>query len=70
MNYIYQLQSDIETLNADAITRADRTREFREYLLSAKFHPIQQDGSRGDWIATSDVMNWLSYIEDTYRLNP
>jgi hypothetical protein len=70
MNYIHQLQTDIETLHADAATRADRIREFRAHLLSAKFHPIQQDGSRGDWISTGDVMNWLLYIEDTNRLNP
>jgi hypothetical protein len=70
MNYIQRLQTDIETLSNDATNRADRIREFRTHLLSAKFHPIQQDGSRGDWIATSDVMNWLLYIEDTTRLNP
>jgi hypothetical protein len=70
MNYIQRLQTDIETLNSDILTRADRIREFRTHLLSAKFHPIQEDGSRGDWISTSDVMNWLLYIEDTARLNP
>ena len=70
MNYIHQLQTDIEILSNDAIAKTDRIREFREYLLSPKFHPIQQDGSRGDWISTSDVMNWLLYIEDINRPTP
>jgi hypothetical protein len=70
MNYIQQLQTDIEILSNDAIAKTDRIREFRAHLLSAKFHPIQEDGSRGDWIATSDVMNWLLYIEDINRPTP
>lgn len=67
MNYIQRLQTDIETLSNDATNRAERMNEFREYLLSPKFHPIQQDGSRGDWISTADVMNWLRYIENPTR---
>ena len=65
MNYINQMKADIDRLNEEDNARAARIREFRAHLLSAKFHPIQQDGSRGDWISTSDVMNWLRYIEDT-----
>lgn len=65
MNYIHQMKADIDRLNKEDNARAERIREFRDHLLSPKFYPIQQDGSRGDWIATSDVMNWLRYIEDT-----
>lgn len=65
MNYIHQMKADIDRLNKEDNARAERIQEFRDHLLSPKFYPIQQDGSRGDWIATSDVMNWLRYIEDT-----
>jgi hypothetical protein len=45
------------------ITRAEKVQEFREYLQSSKFAPVQQDGSRGDWIAVADVNRWLQYID-------
>ena len=65
MNYIKQLETDVADLKHLQITRAERVQEFRQYLLSSKFDMIQRDGSRGDLIATSDVFNWLRYIEDT-----
>ena len=64
MNYIKQLETDVADLKHLQITRAERVQEFRQYLLSSKFDMIQRDGSRGDLIATSDVFNWLRYIED------
>ena len=64
MNYIKQLEVDkLELLDA-VITRAERVQEFREHLQSPKFGP-QADGSRGDWIATADVLRWLQYLDDT-----
>lgn len=63
MNYIKQLEQERAELQDAAIGRAERLQEFREYLLSSKFDMVQQDGSRGDLIATSDVFNWLRYIE-------
>lgn len=65
MHYVNQMKETIDRLNAEDSARADRVQEFRAHLLSPKFHPIQQDGSRGDWISTAEVMNWLRYIEDT-----
>ena len=65
MNYIHKLQCDVVQLNTDILTRSERIQEFREHLLSSKFAPVQQDGSRGDWIAVADVFRWLQYIEDT-----
>lgn len=64
MNYIKQLEQERADLHEAILSRAERMQEFREYLLSPKFHPIQQDGSRGDWISTADALNWLRYIED------
>ena len=63
MNYIKQLETDKAELNDIIGTRAERMREFREYLLSPKFAPILSDGSRGDWVGVTDVLNWLRYIE-------
>lgn len=66
MNYIHKLETEVADLKHQQISRAERVQEFREYLLSSKFDPIQSDGSRGDLIATSDVFNWLRYIEINY----
>lgn len=63
MNYIKQLEQKQDDLVETIITRAERVQEFRQHLLSGKFAPVQQDGSRGDWISTGDVFNWLRYIE-------
>lgn len=46
---------------AIADTRAT-LQEFRAHLALPKFSPEQADGSRGDWIATSDVRRWLDAI--------
>lgn len=69
MNYIKQLESAKAELQDAVITRAGKVQEFREYLQSPKFAPVQSDGSRGDWIAVADVNRWLQYIDspsDTY----
>jgi hypothetical protein len=65
MNYIKQLEADKAELTDAIITRSERIQEFRAHLQTSKFAPVQQDGSRGDWIATADVFRWLQYIEDT-----
>jgi hypothetical protein len=62
MNHITRLTNTVNTLVLDAETRAERIAEFRAHLASPKFGP-QQDGTRGDWIATADVQRWLNYIE-------
>lgn len=61
---IFMLESQVADMKHLQITRAERIQEFRQYLLSSKFDMIQSDGSRGDLIATSDVFNWLRYIEN------
>jgi len=67
MNYIKQLEQERSELQEIIIARAERVQEFREHLLSSKFAPTQQDGSRGDWIAVADVFRWLQYVEDTRK---
>jgi len=69
VNYIKQLETAKAELQDAVITRAEKVQEFREYLQSSKFAPVQSDGSRGDWIATAEVDRWLRYIDspsDTY----
>lgn len=63
MNYIKQLEIAKAELQDAIITRAKKVQEFREYLQSSKFAPVQSDGSRGDWIAVADVNRWLQYID-------
>jgi hypothetical protein len=62
MNYIKQLETAKAELQDAILTRAEKVQEFREYLQSSKFGP-QSDGSRGDWIAVTDVNRWLQYID-------
>ena len=62
MNYINRLQDQTLKLQHELVTRAERIQEFREHLASPKFNHVAQDGSRTDWISTSDVQWWLHYI--------
>ncbi len=64
MNYIKQLEVAKAELQDRLTNRAERTQEFRAYLLSSKFDFIQRDGSRGDLVGVTDVLNWLRYIEE------
>ncbi len=62
-SHIQNLQDKVNELTAADAERLRRVQEFRAYLLSSKFDAIQLDGSRGDIIATSDVLNWLRRIQ-------
>lgn len=64
-NHIQNPQSKIDELTEQEAIRLERINEFRAYLLSDKFNPIQQDGSRGDIVAVSDVLNYLRRIQFT-----
>lgn len=63
MNYIKQLEQERSELQEAAVSKAEKVQEFRAHLNSPKFAAVQQDGSRGDWIAVADVLRWLNYIE-------
>lgn len=64
MNFISKLQSEISEIDSLLMSRSERIQEFRSYLQSPKFNKVQSDGSRGDWISTTDVLMWLRYIEE------
>lgn len=63
MNYIQSLQQQINERDAVITEMNVRINELRAYLLSDKFAPIQRDGSRGDIVAVSDVLNHLRRIQ-------
>jgi hypothetical protein len=63
VNYITKLQQDRGEATERVLAMKDRIQELRVHLQSSKFQP-QADGSRGDWMSTADIQNWLRYIED------
>jgi len=63
MNYITKLQQDCGEVTERLLSMKDRIQELRVHLQSSKFGP-QADGTRGDWMSTADIQNWLRYIED------
>jgi hypothetical protein len=63
MNHIHKLQQDRGEAVERVLSMKDRIQELRVHLQSSKFGP-QADGSRGDWMSTADIQNWLRYIED------
>lgn len=63
MNYIHQLQEENRLLN-QKIADIDQWRtDFVAHLHSEKFAGTESDGSRKDWIATSDVLAQLRNLQ-------
>ena len=62
MNYIARLQEDLAATKAALAAKAEAIQEFRVHLAGDKFAGTEADGSRKDWIATSDVNAWLAHI--------
>lgn len=59
MPYINQLQAENAELRAKLEAAQQRVTDFMVHLGSPKFTGTDADGSRKDWIATSDVQSWL-----------
>ena len=67
MNYIKKLEQSVNEKD-QSITEAEQLiQDFRAHLRSPKFTGISQDGSRLDWIATSDVESRLLEILNALR---
>jgi hypothetical protein len=64
MNYIRSLQGDLATARATLDVKDGLVEEFRAHLAGLKFHGLDLDGGRKDWIAVSDVLAWLSRITE------
>ena len=62
MNHIVRLQTDLAAAQAEIAAKSDAIQEFRIHLAGSKFAGADADGSRKDWIATSDVDAWLTHI--------
>ena len=70
MNYIKQLQQDNKELKARIYNTDTEIRDFRRLLNSTKHNGVDIDGTRSDWIATSDALGRLGIIQDTlFNLN-
>lgn len=59
MNYIQSLQTVIADQDQKIAEMRQQIEDMRAHLLSSKFVAVQPDGSRGDWIATLDVLRFL-----------
>jgi len=58
MNYIKTLEQICSDRAARLESLHQQIEWMRQHLQSPKFGP-QADGSRGDWIATADVLRWI-----------
>lgn len=64
MNHIARLQQDLGAAHATLQAKAEALQAFRVHLTGQKFAGFDADGSRRDWIATGDVLGWLTSIAD------
>ena len=62
MNYINQLQRDLARREAEIATMREQVQGFKIHLASQKFVGLETDGSRKDWIATSDISAFLETL--------
>ena len=59
MNYIQQLQKERDNYQAYKLLVETRLAKFSTFLVSPKFTGLES-GARKDWIATGDVLRWIS----------
>jgi hypothetical protein len=64
MNHIARLQTDLATAKAEVTAKNEVLQAFRVHLDGEKFHGVDADGSRKDWIAVADVLAWISIIKN------
>lgn len=62
MNYIQTLQQIGDERGERLYQLHERIESMRAHLLSPKFAAVQPDGSRGDWIATADVLRFIEEL--------
>jgi hypothetical protein len=64
VNHIIRLQIDLDAARAEITARDEAIQALLVHLDTAKFHGIDPDGARRDWIAVADVRAWLSVIRE------
>lgn len=63
MNYIKQLQGELNDAGKAVELALSELEQFRRYLLTAsKFTGVEADGERRDWIATADVVRFIDQL--------
>ena len=67
MNHIHRLQRERDEALAELRGREEALHAFRAHLHTPKFQGFDSDGTRRDWIAVNDVLNWLRFIESAPR---
>ena len=64
MTYIRTLQTHLAAARIALEAKDVVLAEFRAHLDGPKFHGLDLDGGRKDWIAVADVLAWLGRIKD------
>ncbi len=64
MNHIHKLTAEVRKLQYVRTQYAGHINAFRIFLNSPKFQGVDLDGSRKDWISTTDVLQWLRDIDN------
>ncbi len=65
MKYINRLEQINDERAARLVAIHAEIELFRMHLLSPKFHGLDVDGDRKDWIATADVLRWIETLRQT-----
>jgi len=65
MNYIKRLEAELARAKEVNAQVQERIHLAMEHIASPKFTGIDLDGSRKDWIATSDVQMMLTDFKST-----
>lgn len=67
MNYINKLQAENEILRESLAAADERIVEILAYFATEKFKGCDFDGSRKDWVSTSEANQLLGQIRDIVR---
>ncbi len=63
MNYIKRMETDLKDATTSIIDTLETLHTYRAFILTApKFTGRDLDGTRKDWIATSDVAAWIDAL--------
>lgn len=65
MNYIHQLQGELNAALAQVESFKLSLDQLRSFLHSPKFIGTDSNGERKDWISTSDLIRLLWDMENT-----
>ena len=64
MNHIARLTNSLNAAQAALQAKGEVIQAFRVHLNLDKFRGFDRDGNPKEWIATRDVLAWLTTIAD------